>query len=81
MKDMEIKNKNMGYHSKTDFNLNDKGDFPELLQPKKTSQNEDESYRDVIHSTKNKPATYQKKMNELFPTLGDCQPSNNTHKK
>lgn len=31
---MEIRNKNMGYHSKTDFNLNDKGDFPELVPQK-----------------------------------------------
>lgn len=35
MKDLEIKNKNMGYHANTNFNLNDKGDFPELLQQKK----------------------------------------------
>lgn len=37
---MEIRNKNMGYHSKTDFNLNDKSDFPELLQPNKKGANE-----------------------------------------
>lgn len=63
MKDLEIKNKNMGYHAKTNFNLNDKGDFPELLQPKKAGQDGHENFRDVMHNAKSKPATYQKKIN------------------
>ena len=65
LKDMEIKNKNMGYHAKTDFNLTDKSDFPELLQPKKKKETEDtnENFKDVIGSAKSKPATYQKKIN------------------
>ena len=31
MKDLEKKNKNIGYHAKTNFNLTDKGDFPESV--------------------------------------------------
>ena len=32
---MEEKNKNYGYHANTNFNLSDKGDFPELMPGKK----------------------------------------------
>ena len=31
LKQMEKKNKDMGYHAKADFNLNDKMDFPDLV--------------------------------------------------
>lgn len=62
----------MGYHSKANFSLSDKSDFPDLVVNKKSEQTNAsrEDFRDVIDNVKNKPATYQKKINELFPTLG-----------
>lgn len=66
---MAKKNQNMGYHSKADFNLNDKSDFPDLVpqKPVKIGSSDShnsagsggkEKFTDMISSTKNKPATY-----------------------
>lgn len=70
---MEKKNENMGYHSKADFNLNDKGDFPDLLQGQKKNEDSQKvsNFRDVIENAKSKPATYQKSINEMFPSIGE----------
>lgn len=59
-----------GYQIKTDFNLVDKGDFPDLVLEKKSESKNQDSVKEVIQMVKEKPATYQKKMNEMFPTLG-----------
>ena len=42
----------MGYHAKADFNLNDKMDFPDLVEEPKKKQNNSnqnaENFRDVM---------------------------------
>jgi hypothetical protein len=50
--------------------LVDKGDFPDLFAEKKEEAKKEEKFKDVIQTVKEKPATYQKKINEMFPTLG-----------
>ena len=35
LKDMEKRNKDLGYHAQTNFSLNDKSDFPDLILDKK----------------------------------------------
>lgn len=45
---MEKKNKDLGYHAKTNFALNDKGDFPDLIESKKEQTAVKQNYRDVI---------------------------------
>ena len=52
----------------------DKGDFPDLVVGKKGEVKKEEHLKEVIESTKDKPATYQKKINEMFPTLGGGPP-------
>lgn len=56
---------------KTDFNLVDKGDFPDLVAEKKEEVKREDNMREVLQIVKEKPATYQKKINEMFPTLGE----------
>lgn len=55
----------MGYFPKNNVNLNDKSQFPDLVVVKKNQQVEmgKEDLRTVIDNAKNKPATYQKKIN------------------
>lgn len=48
----------------------DKGDFPDLVIQKKEVKKED-NLRDMIQIVKEKPVTYQKKINEMFPSLGE----------
>ena len=68
----------MGYHAKAEFNLNDKSDFPDLMPQnnKKVQQQAADhgNFKEMIQNTKNKPATYEKAINELFPALGDPEP-------
>lgn len=71
----------MGYHAKANFSLNDKNDFPDLVVPNKNAQSIPQNYADVAETAKSKPATYQKKINELFPTLGDNSNDTNQGKK
>lgn len=71
LKELDEKNKNLGYHAKTNFNLEDKGDFPELIADKKKDQQAKEDFKEIMNTGKQKPATYQKKIEELFPTLGN----------
>lgn len=35
LKDLEKKNKDMGYHAKANFSLSNKSDFPDLMAEKK----------------------------------------------
>lgn len=70
LKEIEKKNQLKGFQIKTDFNLVDKGDFPDLVTEKKEEAKKEEKFKQVIMSVKDKPATYQKKINEMFPTLG-----------
>lgn len=74
MKEIEKKNRNKGFQIKTDFNLVDKGDFPDLVLEKKEETKKSDKFKEVIQSVKDKPATYQKKINEMFPTLGSDEP-------
>lgn len=63
-------------HSKPDINLNDKNDFPELVPTKKSDPKHDkekEDIKQVFGIAKSKPATYQKKINQEFPTLGQVK--------
>lgn len=81
LKQIEKKNKDMGYHAKADFNLSDKSDFPDLQgNTVKKTEATPENYREMIESTKNKPATYQKTINEMFPALGSDEPSSQPEK-
>lgn len=66
----QIQKKNQGFQIKTDFNLVDKGDFPDLIKEKKKEVKRQEKFKEVIEDVKDKPATYQKKINEMFPSLG-----------
>lgn len=70
---MEKRNKDFGYHAQTNFSLNDKSDFPDLILDKKPVESAKDNFRDVVDNAKSKPSTYQKKINELFPTLGSEQ--------
>lgn len=83
LKDMEKKNKDMGYHAKANFSLNDRGDFPELIVDKKPEANGvRDNFRDVVDNAKYKPSTYQKKINELFPSLEEeTQPAHSKKEK
>lgn len=80
---MEKKNKDLGYHAQTNFSLNDKSDFPDLIIGKKPEQTKKDNFRDVVDDAKSKPSTYQKKINELFPTLGsdNTEPANDKKEK
>lgn len=60
---MEKKNKDMGYHAKANFSLNNKSDFPDLMTDKKPDLPEKDNFRDVVDTAKSKPATYEKKIN------------------
>ena len=72
LRELEKKSQQQGIKVQTDFNLKDKGDFPDLLESKKTaSEDPKERLTEVIGIVKNKPATYKKKMNEMFPSLGE----------
>ena len=62
LKEMEKKNEKKGYQIKTDYNLVDKGDFPELVEKKEDIKRSDQ-FKEVIQTQKQKPATYQKKIN------------------
>ena len=78
---MEKKNQKKGYQIKTDYNLVDKGDFPELVEKKEEIKRSDQ-FKEVIQTQKQKPATYQKKINEMFPTLGgDAEPKEEPKKE
>ena len=70
LKQIEKKNEKKGIQITTDYNLKDKGDFPELVEQKNASGQKNDNFREVVQTQKNKPATYQKKINEMFPTLG-----------
>ena len=73
---MERRSQQRGIKVQTDFNLKDKADFPELLEKKKTAAEEPkERLAEVAESVRSKPATYQKKINEMFPSLGEEGPS------
>jgi hypothetical protein len=63
LKEMEKKNNQKGYQIKTDFNLIDKGDFPELVIEKKNDEKKEDKFKEVISTVRDKPATYQKKIN------------------
>lgn len=78
---MQKKNKDIGYHAKTNFSLNDKSDFPDLIIGGNKNNAMTENYTDVVETAKSKPATYQKKINELFPTLGDAPAENDNNNK
>lgn len=83
LKEIEKKNRNKGFQIKTDFNLVDKGDFPDLGLEKKEEAKKSDRFKEVIQSHKDKPATYQKKINQMFPSLGndDPKPSKEEPKK
>ncbi len=72
LKEIEKKHERNGFQIKTDFNLVDKGDFPDLVIEKKSEGRKEENLREVIQIVKDKPATYQKKINEMFPSLGEA---------
>lgn len=74
---MQKKNQDAGYHAKANFSLSDKSEFPDLIVGGGNTQNLTERYTDVAETAKSKPATYQKKINELFPTLGDNNTNSN----
>lgn len=78
---MEKKNKDLGYHAQTNFSLNDKSDFPDLILDKKPAQSTKDNFRDVVDNAKSKPSTYQKKINQLFPSLGSEQTESPSDKK
>jgi hypothetical protein len=71
LKEIEKKHERNGYQVKTDFNLVDKSDFPDLVIEKKGEVKKEENLQEVIQIVKDKPATYQKKINEMFPSLGE----------
>ena len=60
---IEKKNERSGYQVKTDFNLVDKSDFPDLVIEKKGEVKKQDNLREMTQIAKEKPATYQKKIN------------------
>jgi hypothetical protein len=75
LKEIEKKHERNGFQTRTDFNLVDKGDFPDLVVEKKGEARKEENLTEMIHIVKDKPATYQKKINEMFPSLGEAPPA------
>lgn len=63
LKEIEKKNEKKGFKVKTDFNLVDKGDFPDLGLEKKEDLKREDNLKEMIQIVKEKPATYQKKIN------------------
>ena len=63
LKEIEKKNERSGYQVKTDFNLVDKSDFPDLVIEKKGEVKKQDNLREMTQIAKEKPATYQKKIN------------------
>lgn len=82
IKTLELENKKRGYEARTDFNLVDKGDFPELSGANsKHHSKPEEQFKEVVQSSQQKPATYQKKINEMFPTLDSDQDAHSSPKE
>ncbi len=91
LKKIQIESKKRGYEIKTDYSLADKGDFPQLDPNliKKSQKKVEQSLKNVYEESRQKPATYQKKINEMFPALGEdddspslnSKDSNNSGKK
>jgi hypothetical protein len=52
LKEIEKKNENKGFKVKTDFNLVDKGDFPDLVIEKKEEAKREDNLKDMMHIVK-----------------------------
>jgi hypothetical protein len=76
LKAIEKKQKTMGCFPESAVNLNDKTEFPDLMGNSKKTETVDvsnQNLKEVIQTAKTKPATYQKSINEMFPTLGEVE--------